>query len=75
MLNLTHTIPILSLLGLFVVTEGSLETHGAVAGCVWVEDPYVEKCILGSVPKASCLDVQASTNFCVGSVVISPDNG
>ena len=75
MLNLMHTFPVLSLLGLFVATEGSLETHGAVTGCVWVEDPYLKKYILGYVPKVSCLDVQASTNFCVGSVVISPDNG
>ena len=49
-LNLTHMFPVLSLLGLFVVTEGSLETHGAVAGCVWVEDPYVKKYILDSIP-------------------------
>ena len=69
-LNLTHMFPVLSLLGLFVATEGSLETHEAVAGCVWVEDPYVKKCILDSIPKASCLDVQASTIFCIGSVVI-----
>ena len=61
MFNLTHTFPVLSLLCLFMATESSLEAHGTIARCIRVEYPYVEKCILGSIPKASCSDVQACT--------------
>ena len=34
MFNLTHTFPIFSLLGLFMVTEGRLEAYGPVIRCV-----------------------------------------
>ena len=63
MFNLTHTFPVLSLLCLFMATESFLEAHGTIARCVRVEYPYVEKCILGSIPKASCSDVQTCTIF------------
>ena len=56
--------------------ESSLEAHGTIARCVRVEYPYVEKCILGSIPKASCSDFQACTVFLLAErgLSSSPDS-
>ncbi len=70
MLDLMHTFPILSFLGLFVATEGSLEAQGTIARCVWLEYPNVKKCILVSVPEASRSGVQACAIFFAGSVMV-----
>ena len=49
---------------------GGLETHGAVAWCIWVKNPYVEECILASIPKASHSDVKSCAVFSIGCVMV-----
>ena len=66
MLNLAYTLPILTFFGLLVSAKDRHEVRGVVAGCVWVEYPYVKKCILCITPEASCSDVQTGIVFYVG---------
>ena len=70
MFDFSHSFSIFPFLGLFVTTEGGLETHGAVAWCVWVKNPYVNKCMLASIPKASHSDVESCAVFSVGCVMV-----
>ena len=72
MLNLAYTLPILTFFGLLVSAKDRHEVRGVVAGCVWVEYPYVKKCILCITPEASCSDVQTGIVFYVGCAVVTP---
>ena len=47
---------VLSLLGLLMFSVG---IRGMIAGCVRVDNPYIKKCILRIVPKASSRDIQS----------------
>ena len=69
MFNLTHMFPIFPLLGLFMAMEGRLEAYGPVTRCVRMKNPYIKKCILNPIPKASCSNIQASSNISVSSAV------
>ena len=63
MLNLVYTLPILTFFGLLVSAKDRHEVRGVVAGCIWVEYPYVKKCTLCITPEASCSDVQTGIVF------------
>ena len=52
--SLTHCMPILSFFGLFMSPVDRRGHCRAVTRCVRVENPYVNKCILWSVPETSC---------------------
>ena len=65
MLNFPDSLTILSLLSLFVPSVDRRGVCRTVRGCVWVEYPYIKKCILRHVPETSCTNVYTSSIFSV----------
>ena len=56
-LDFPDSLSIFLLLGLFMSPVNRWGVCWTVGGCVWVEHPYIKKCILWRVPKTSCTDV------------------
>ena len=56
-LDFPDSLSVFPLLGLFMSPVNRWGVCWTVGRCVWVEHPYIKKCILCHVPKTSCTDV------------------
>ena len=63
MFYLSDSLSILAFLVLLMSFVDCREILCAIGGCVGIENPYVEKCILPSVPETS------GTNVCTSSIL------
>ena len=71
MLYFSDSLPILTFLVLLMSFIDCREILSAIGGCVGVENPYVEKCILPCTPETSGTNVCTSFILCLSQFFVA----